>query len=147
MTVRSSLSALAGAGLAGIGALQLVWATGSSWPARTRRDLAQAVTGGDEVPGVIPCVIVGSGLLVAGGVVAGAGGASRTAGLVRLGVAAGLAARGLVGGTRIAALLGLPGADPRFTTLDQRVYRPLCLGLAALVGSSLVAGDDQVQVR
>ena len=47
----------------------------------------------------------------------------------------------------IAALLGLPGADPRFTTLDQRVYRPLCLGLAALVGSSLVAGDDQVQVR
>ena len=49
MTRRRPPAMVAGAGLVAIGALHLVWAAGSSWPARTRRDLAQAVTGGDAV--------------------------------------------------------------------------------------------------
>lgn len=126
-----------GLGLGLIGAVHVVWATGSSWPAKTRPELARAVVGSEEMPGVIPSGIVAVGALAAGAVVSGTLG---DRGIVRPGrilAAAGLLARGGAGGVLACRLLGLPEPAETFRRLDARIYRPLCLvlGLALLIGA------------
>lgn len=130
---------ISGIGLAGIGLMHLAWAIGISWPAPNRARLAEAVVGGDEMPGPVPCVTVGLGLLGAGAVVGGVGGTGRLVTLAHLGIASGLVVRGVAGGVAAAKALDLPGMHPRFAELDRRVYRPLCLALGSMVAVA-VAG-------
>ncbi|ACQ78447.1 conserved hypothetical protein [Beutenbergia cavernae DSM 12333] len=120
--------------LAAIGGTHLAWGAGSSWPARTRADLADAVVGSPQVPGPIPCAVVGSGLIALAALSlqrTGLGQAARVAGT------AGLLGRGIVGGVTSARMLRLPSPSERFRRLDARLYRPLCVaaGLALAVGA------------
>lgn len=120
-------------GLAAVGILHLVWAAGSPWPARDSADLADAVVGSAHAPSAGPTV--GVAVLALGGAAAvgGAGGAGPIARLVRLGAAAALIARGLVGGVVATRALRLPDPSARFRRLDRVVYRPVCLTLGAAV--------------
>lgn len=126
------------AGLAGIGLAHLAWGRGSSWPMRTREELADAVVGSDAVPGAPACYAVAGLATVAAAVVAGAGGAGRPATAARRSISLGLAARGLLGGRVAGRALGLPEPSRRFTDLDTTVYRPLCLTLAAATALSTI---------
>ncbi len=126
-----------GLGLGLIGAIHVVWATGSSWPARTRPELARAVVGSEEMPGPVPSGIVAVGALAAGVAVSGAAGESGVVRTARVLAAAGVLARGGAGGVLACRLLKLPEPGETFRRLDARVYRPLCLalGIALLIGA------------
>lgn len=129
---------VSGIGLGAVAALHGVWAAGSSWPARDRRALGEAVVGGpDAFPGTGATAAV-AGIAATGAVVtAGAFGNGR--GVVRVRRLTGLAllTRAAVGGDVALAALGMPAAQDRFVRLDARVYRPLCavLGVAVLIGA------------
>lgn len=129
--------AVAAVGLVGVGALHAAWASGSSWPARSRRELADAVVGSDAAPAPLPTAAVAVAA-TAGGLVAGGALGDRpiaVAGRRAAGLA--LIARAVVGGPVACRLLGLPEPSDRFRELDARYYRPLCvvLGVAALLGA------------
>jgi hypothetical protein len=66
-------------------------------------------------------------------VVAGAGGASPFARLIRAGAAGALLARGIAGGVAATKALRLPAPSARFRRLDGTVYRPVCLTLGAAI--------------
>ncbi|WP_131764891.1 DUF3995 domain-containing protein [Candidatus Protofrankia californiensis] len=122
---------LGAAGLAGIGAVHAAWGLGSSWPMRTREELADAVVGNDETPGPEACFVMAGVAISAAALLAGAGGQGRGPRTARWMIAAGLAARGVLGGRAATRVLGLPDPSERFVRLDTIVYRPLCLTLAA----------------
>lgn len=121
---------VAGAGLIGIGVLHGGWAVGSSWPAKNRRALADAVVGAESVPGAAPTAVVAIGAVSAGVFMwsAGEGGFAR---LARRAVGLAFLARAAVGGAAATRVLGLPDPSPTFRRLDARFYRPLCLALGA----------------
>lgn len=121
--------------LSAIGALHVVWATGSTFPFRTRRALDDAVIGRQVAPGPVECVAVALLLGTAAGAVTRADRArdpwSR---LAAAGVAVVLTIRAAFGFAGRTALL-VPGSEsPRFKRLDRRLYAPTCAVLAAGAG-------------
>jgi hypothetical protein len=125
----------AAAGLSAIGALHVVWATGSAWPMRDKRMLTDAVVGtdGDQPPNAATCLAVAALLGTAAALVDGRPRRrpmlSRAGSLCVVTVLATRGALGLAGRTDIVS----PGsASERFRRLDRRFYSPLCLSLAAL---------------
>lgn len=115
----STLSAAAGLGA--VGALHAIWATGSAWPLRDKRQLTDSVSGrpGDDPPSPAACLGVAGLLAAAAGLVGGRPRRSpRVSRIGSAGVVATLTARG--------------SESQRFRRLDRRIYSPLCLTLAAL---------------
>lgn len=127
------------AGLLSLSALHGVWAMGSPWPAKSPKQLAEAVVGqAVEMPGAAPTAAVafataGAGLLAAGAL--GDGSVQRRG--LRL-IGSGLILRAILGGDAALTVLKLPPAGEQFRILDRRYYRPF----AAVLGLSLwvVAG-------
>ena len=115
-----------------IGMMHAAWATGSTFPFRTRRALADAVIGRDLTPGPLACGAVAGLLGTAAGVVLIADlrrdPLSRIAATAVAVVLAIRAAFGFAG--RTASLV--PGSESsRFQRLDRVVYAPTCALLAA----------------
>jgi hypothetical protein len=130
---------LASAGLLAIAGLHVVWATGSSWPARGGLGPVTGSSDGSS-PSAAACLAVAAALSAAAAFVAGR--PRRRPGLSRLGAAGvvgTLAARGglgLAGRTDVIA----PGSTSEdFRELDRALYSPLCLALAALSSPAALA--------
>ena len=118
--------------LAGIGALHVAWALGSSFPFRDRAALADTVVGNDAVPGRGASLAVAGLLGVAAGLVADVLPVAprfRRVGVV--GVASVLATRAAFGFAGSTERLVAGSNSPRFVTADRRVFAPLCAALAA----------------
>jgi hypothetical protein len=127
----------AGAGLlAGAAALHVLWGAGSSWPAATRRELADMVAGTEVFPDRTACFTVAAVLAGAAGTVASGpdGPVGRAA---RACIAGGLAVRGVAGLTGSTRHLVPWTPSPRFVGLDRRFHGPLCLAIAVLVARDL----------
>lgn len=124
-------------GLTAVGVLHAVWASGSAWPAKNRKQLAQATVGSNQHPEAQATAVVAATALVGGAVAAGAlgEGALPVAGRRIAGVV--LIARSALGGDAALKVLGLPKANKHFIELDNQYYRPLCavLGVALLIGA------------
>ncbi|MFF3026391.1 DUF3995 domain-containing protein [Microbacterium sp. NPDC057944] len=136
--IRGAARLVSWTGLTAVGGLHLIWASGSSWPAKNRRRLASATVGNAAaMPDAAATAVVAGAALAGGAVSAGALGEGRMAVVVRRLIATALLARAIVGGEVALKALGLPPADKRFRELDKRYYRPLCavLGIATLIGS------------
>lgn len=124
-SIRVVARVVGAAGLAGVAVLHAVWAAGSPWPARSSRELAEAVVGQAETtPGAAPTAVVAAGAAGASLLAAGAlgDGKLQRAGLRIVGT--GLLLRAILGGEAALAALGLPPAGERFRRLDRRCYRP-----------------------
>ncbi len=119
--------------LGAIGAIHLLWASGASWPASSRKRLARQVIGSDEMPSAGACLVVGGGMLTGSAIIAGAGGTHTLAKAARVAAALAFLLRGTMNGARVTALLGRPGPHRRFVELDRRIYRPLCLITGAAI--------------
>lgn len=128
---------VASSGLFVLGLLHVVWAAGSSWPAKDRKELALAVVGSKRVPDARATLVVAGGAFAGSKLVWGVVGESGFVVFLRRLLGLGLLARAALGGEVAAAAIGLPAPGKRFTALDRQVYRPLCavLGLAVLLGS------------
>lgn len=136
--IRGAARLVSWTGLTAVGGLHLIWASGSSWPAKNRRRLASATVGNSAaMPDAAATAVVAGAALVGGAITAGALGEGRLAIVARRLIATALLARAVVGGDTALKALGLRPADKRFRELDARYYRPLCvvLGIAALIGS------------
>jgi hypothetical protein len=122
---------LTGAALAALSALHVAWGLGSSFPFRSRDDLADAVVGSPVVPAPLDCFGVAGALAVAAALVANVIPLPRP--LRRsllIGVAGVLGVRSALGFLGKTALVS-PGSDSeRFVRLDHLYYAPLCLGLS-----------------
>jgi len=118
--------------LAGIGGVHFAWGLGSSFPFKTRDELADAVIGSATVPPPAACYAVAGALAVASkfvvGVPLGPVGFRRVAITT---VAAALGARGALGLSGLTNLVSPGSESERFRRLDRRYYSPLCLVLAA----------------
>lgn len=117
-------------GLAAVAALHVVWAAGSSWPAKNKKQLAEATIGSTiEMPSAGPTLVVAAGTGAAAAVASGTlgNGCVQRTGLRLMGTA--LIARSVLGGEAALALLGLPESGKKFRELDERYYRPLTLVL------------------
>ena len=125
------------AGLTAAGALHAIWATGSSWPAKSSKRLGEAVVGNAHaMPDARATWSVAGAALFGAAVAAGGLGEGRAAvGLRRL-MGAGLLARAIVGGDVALSTLRLPAPGERFRELDRRCYRPLF----GVLGASLILG-------
>ena len=132
VTVRRGTSIATAAALAGIGALHVAWAFGSSFPFADRESLADTVVGSDTVPGRRESLAVAGLLGIAAGLVADVAPVPRTLRRVGVaGVATVLATRAGFGFAGATARL-VPGSDsPKFVAIDRRVFAPLCATLAA----------------
>jgi hypothetical protein len=125
--------------LLGLAGLHAAWASGSSWPAGDRAQLADLMAGraGGPVPTPAACVLVASLLASASALVAGR--PRRLPRLRRLGAAGVAAAFGIRGACGLAGRTDLvsPGStSTAFRRLDRRYYAPLCLSLAVAAFSS-----------
>ena len=129
----SSAGSLAGATLiAAAAGVHVLWGTGSAWPARDRRELAEVVVGTEEFPGSAACFAVATLLVGAAGVVAaGPGGAVRRT--ARRGITTAFALRGVTGVTGLTSVMTPWTPSERFVEADRRFYGPLCLVIAALI--------------
>ena len=131
----SASTKTASAGLLAIGGLHVVWATGSSWPMKDRRLLTDAVVGSkdDVPPSPASCLAVAGLLATAAALVDGRPRAlPAISRLGTTGVVAVLAGRGALGLAGRTDVLSPGSVSESFRRLDQRVYSPLCLALAAL---------------
>ncbi len=109
----------------------MAWGRGSSFPFRTRDDLADAVVGRRVVPSAGACYAVAGALSIATGLVADVPiGPARLRRVGRYGVATVLATRGFAGAVGRTDLLSKGSTSPRFRSLDRRFLSPLCLALA-----------------
>lgn len=136
--VRRTARMVSGIGLGAVSALHAVWTAGSHWPARDRKTLAAAVIGNDTgFPSRAATATVALGASVAGVIAAGGLGSSPNMVRVRRVIGVALLTRAAAGGDVALAALGRPHGQPRFISLDNRFYRPLCalLGLATLIGA------------
>lgn len=124
-------------GLTAVGVVHAVWAAGSPWPLKDRRELAEAVVGSNELPDSKATAVVAATALVGGVVAGGAFGEGALPVALRRGAGVALLTRAAIGGETALALLGLPKAGKRFVELDNRLYRPFCamLGVALLVAA------------
>ena len=132
---------LSAAGLLGIAALHVNWATGSPWPLPDRDRLAEQVVGrsGGEVPGPAACLAVAGLLTAAAGFVTGR--PRRAPALSRLGAGGVVTVLGLRGGLGLAGRTDVmsPGSvSAEFRERDRRVYSPLALVLAGLALPAVV---------
>lgn len=118
--------------------LHVMWALGSSFPFRTREDLADSVVGTKDVPSTAACVAVASALVAAALIVGDVVPLPRRIRRLALQViSTTLATRGIAGALGRTSALS-PGSDsPTFTRLDKRIYSPVCLWLAAGVRRSI----------
>lgn len=119
---------------AALGALHVLWATGSSWPA-TDAGTISGRSGAGASPGPVACLAVAGLLGTAAALVTGhprgwAGG--RAARVGSAGVTATFALRGVLGLAGRTDLVSPGSTSARFRELDRRYYGPLCLGLAVL---------------
>ena len=130
-------AATAAALIAGASGLHALWGTGSAWPARDRRELAELVAGTEDAPGSGACFAVAALLAGAAAVVVRApdGPAERVGKACVAGVFALRGAAGLTGSTG-RLVPWTPSA--RFVERDRRYYGPLCVSIAALVAVDLV---------
>jgi hypothetical protein len=125
----------AAAAFTALGALHLVWATGSSWPVSEADQQDGALSGRPpgQSPGPVACVAVAGLLGTAGALVAGHPRAyPRLTRAGSAGVVATFTTRGLLGLAGRTDLVAPGSTTERFRTLDRRYYAPLCLALAAL---------------
>ncbi|MFB9308175.1 hypothetical protein BJY17_002359 [Agromyces hippuratus] len=130
--------AVAAVGLVSVGVLHAVWASGASWPAKSRTELADATVGSASAPPApVATALVAATATAAGIVAGGALGDRPIAVLARRAAGLALLTRAAIGGVVVCRALGLPDPSERFRTLDARFYRPVCLmlGAAALVGA------------
>ncbi len=135
---RSVSRLVSGVGLGAVAALHAAWASGSTWPARNRQELAEAVVGNrNALPDRRATAAVAGIAGVAAVTTAGAFGESTALVRGRRLVGVALLGRAALGGDVALALLGMPPAGKRFLALDDRWYRPLCavLGVAVLAGA------------
>jgi Protein of unknown function (DUF3995) len=117
--------------LAAIAGLHVIWSRGSSFPFRSRDELADSVVGSDVVPSAAACNAVAVALFIASALVADVPvGPRRVRAVGRAGVATVLAARGLAGLTGRTDALSPGSNSSTFRRLDRRYYSPLCLALA-----------------
>jgi hypothetical protein len=122
----------AAAAFTALGALHVLWATGSSWPAAEAGTISGR-SGASASPGPVACLAVAGLLGTAAALVTGRPRAHP--GLARTGsagVTATFALRGALGLVGRTDLLSPGSTSARFRALDRRYYGPLCLGLAAL---------------
>jgi hypothetical protein len=121
-----------------IALLHVAWGLGSSFPFRSRTELADSVVGTEEVPTRGACLAVASALVLAAALVARAVPMPKALRAFALRIAASvLVTRGVAGAMGRTAVLS-PGSDsPAFQRLDKRLYAPLCLWLAAGVRRSI----------
>lgn len=125
-------------GLLAVGALHGVWASGSSWPAKNSKQLAQAVVGdskGMPEPNVsagIAAAAVSSGLIAGG-----AFGEGRLVVALRRLMGLGLIASAVVSDETVLEAIGYSPKGKRSKELNQRYYRPVLavLGVAVLLGA------------
>lgn len=136
---RRALCGPAAGVLAGVAGLHAMWGAGAVWPARDRRQLADAVAGTEQMPPPGACFAVAGVLLAAAALVAGAGGQRRFVRLARAGVAAGLLVRGVTGVTGATGLLVPWAPSTSFRARDRRWYGPLCLALGSAAALSATA--------
>ncbi|WP_307482270.1 DUF3995 domain-containing protein [Microbacterium trichothecenolyticum] len=120
--------------LAGVSVLHVMWASGSPWPAKSKKQLGEAVIGSDgPMPGVTPTLVVAGGTAAAALLASGALGEGPARRLALRGMGAVMAMRAVIGGGLALAAMGLPAPGRTFRDLDNRLYRPF----AALLGVSL----------
>lgn len=121
--------------LTALGLLHAAWAAGSSWPAPSRRDLAEAVVGAQVPPARTPTAVVAAALLASAAAVSGVLGRPRAARGTAVLLGGAFLARAAVGGAAAATAITSTAPSARFTSLDRRVYRPLCtaIGVALFV--------------
>ena len=129
---RSVAPACTSAALLAIGGLHVVWATGSTFPFRTRWTLNDVVVGRQVAPGPRECCAVAALVVIAAGAVDRADRAGgRWSRLLAAGVACVLATRGAFGFAGRTSTL-VPGSEsPRFRRWDRSLYAPVCALLAA----------------
>jgi hypothetical protein len=123
-----------------LGALHVLWATGSTWPAAD----AGTISGrsASASPGPVACLAVAGLLGTAAALVTGhPRGHPGPARVGSAGVTATFALRGALGLAGRTDLIAPGATSARFRELDRRYYAPLCLGLAAL--SAPAAGLPQ----
>jgi len=124
--------------LLAVGVVHLVWATGSTFPFRTRTALNDAVIGRQVAPGPAECCAVAALLGVAAGAVARAGtGHGPSSRVMATGVAVVLATRSAFGFAGRTALLVRGSESPRFMRMDRWIYSPTCAVLA--IGAAAAA--------
>jgi hypothetical protein len=136
LTVWLARPAAAGT-LAALAAVHAAWATGSAWPARDRRRLAQLVAGTERMPGPAQCAAVACGLATSSALVAGLGGERSIARVARGVVCGALLVRGGAGLTGSTQHLVSWTPAPEFMRRDRRWYGPLCLGIGVAVAATL----------
>jgi Protein of unknown function (DUF3995) len=131
-------SGLTAAVLVAIAGLHALWGFGSSFPFRTREELADSVVGSSDVPSRRACVSVAAALVLSAILVARMVPLPTALRKVALRVVTTvLATRGVAGAMGRTSTLS-PGSDsPAFNRLDKRLYSPLCLWLAASVQRSI----------
>lgn len=134
--MRSAAIAFGTIGLASAAAAHLAWGRGSSWPMRTREELADVVVGSQQVPAAGECYAVAALTAAGAALVTGMGGGGKLATGARWTLAAVLGSRGVVGGRAACSALRLPTPSDRFVELDNTVYRPLCLAIAGAAAIS-----------
>jgi hypothetical protein len=125
--------------LAALALLHVAWGSGSAFPFRSRRALADAVVGSSWVPPPAACFAVAGALATGTALVVDVlplPPTVRRASLVAMATVFGVrSALGFSGNT----VLVSPGSDSeRFIRLDRRVYAPTCLGLS--IGSLVSMG-------
>jgi hypothetical protein len=125
--------------LGALSVLHVAWGLGSSFPFRSRAELADAVIGTSTVPPPPACFAVAGALAAGAALVADVVPISptlRRSGVRGVASVLGLrGALGLVGKTERLA----PGSNSeRFVHLDRRLYAPLCLALSVGCLSSLM---------
>ncbi|WP_293694405.1 DUF3995 domain-containing protein [uncultured Agrococcus sp.] len=126
------------AGLTAAGALHTVWASGSPWPAKSTRQLSDAVAGNPKaLPDSGATLSVAGAAFTGGAIAAGGLGEGRAAVALRRFIGIALLARAASGGTVALTVLGAPKVGKRFRELDRRCYRPLfaVLGLSVLLSA------------
>ncbi len=121
---------IAATSLLGMGALHVVWATGSSWPMGDHQQLTDAVVGTDNAePPSAAALLDGHPRS-----------APALSWIGSAGVVAVLATRGGLGLAGRTALVSPGATSEGFRRLDRRVYSPFYLALAALALPAV--GDD-----
>lgn len=120
-----------------LGALHVLWATGSSWPASDAGTISGR-SGAGASPGPVACLAVAGLLGTAAALVTGhpRGRVSRAG---SAGVTATFALRGALGIAGRTDLLSPGSTSARFRALDRRFYGPSCLILAALSAPAVAA--------
>jgi hypothetical protein len=125
--------------LASLAVLHVLWGRGSSFPYRTRDELADAVVGGRGVPPPAACFAVAGALATGAALVADVAPVPREARRTALlGMAGLLGTRSVLGFAGRTAVVSPDSTSETFVRLDRRYFAPLCLALA--VGSLVARG-------